>query len=76
MSVSILTLLQIIKQLQKRMDHKLRKRPHVNYKDTTKLPRPQRVKVDDGAKLYPVEILQTEGDHVKVHYAGYSSVHE
>ena len=35
-----------------------------------------RVKVDDGAKLYPVEILQTEGDRVKVHYAGYSSVHD
>ena len=38
----------------------------------SKLPRAQK----DGSKLYPVEVLEKEGERVFVHYAGYSSSYD
>lgn len=47
-----------------------------NYRQlvTIKLPRAQRTRTDD--TLYPLEVIDREGDRVKVHYIGYSTQYD
>ena len=49
----------------------LRKRKRLNYKmSEVRLPRAKRVQKGGDDKLYPIEIIESEGDRVKVHYVG------
>ncbi len=41
-----------------------------------KLPRPERVRGKAEGALYPVEVTESEGGRVKIHYIGYSDRHD
>ena len=50
--------------------YNLRKRSTKCYTADMPLPRSKRTKKDE--KLYPIRVLEEEGDRVKIHYEGYS----
>lgn len=61
------------------MAYALRQGRKRNYKDLadTKLPRVQRcTKQTNSEKLYAIEIVEDNGEQVKIHYTGYSSKHD
>lgn len=54
-----------------------REQPKVNYEDEMKLPRPKRCRVlRQTGKLYPVEVVETDGTRVKIHYVGYADEYD
>ena len=50
----------------------------LNYKEMSevRLPRAKRVQKGGDDKLYPIEIIDSERDRVKVHYVGYDSSYD
>ena len=59
------------------MAYNLRSQATKNYKDTStpRLPRAERIQHDPD-RLYAVEVLEKDEKRVKVHYVGYSTVHD
>ena len=59
------------------MAYNLRNCPEKNYREllATRLPRAEKTR-HDPERLYPLEVLETDGDRIKVHYIGYSSAHD
>ena len=59
------------------MAYNLRTQATKNYKDTCtlRMPRAERVEHDPD-KLYAVEVLEKDENRVKIHYVGYSTVHD
>ena len=56
--------------------YSLRTKERKNYREMAdvRLPRPERVCNAD--KLYPIEVLERDGGRVKIHYVGYSDIHD
>ena len=63
--------------------YNLRPRPRINYKALLELKLPKLTASSGGrasrkidTQLYPVEVVETEGTQVKIHYVGYADKHD
>ena len=56
--------------------YSLRSKERKNYREIAdiRLPRPERLQATN--KLYPVKVLERDNQRVKIHYVGYSNVHD